>query len=211
VPGSVEIAAFTFGAILVLLALLGGTFKAFGFEISGRVGTPLRVAAGVIGVIFLLGALYPTLRPEPSSPKPEPADKPGLDVDYHVDEQGASLIVGNGGDGGGIIIVSQLTAHWEYKKCPELIPGATTSPGTVMAMHKYELRLSTSDGSHVVDPRKFRYKPGQAEEFVMELKYPSNGIYTIWLSFNYKTLGDGEGHVYKTSKETNEVCAEFSR
>jgi hypothetical protein len=122
------------------------------------------------------------------------------------------MIVGNGGEGGGIIIVSQLTAHWEYKKCTELTSGPTTSStNTALVAHKYELRSNTSDGSHVVDPRKFRYKPGQAEEFGIELRYPSNGIYSIRLSFDYKTLGNDENHIYKASKETSEACATFSR
>jgi hypothetical protein len=66
VPGSVEIAAFVFAAILILVALLGGGFKAFGVEVRERVPTPLRVVAGVLGAVLgmavLIGALYPTFQ-----------------------------------------------------------------------------------------------------------------------------------------------------
>ena len=59
-PSNVALAAFVFGAVLLLIALLGGGFKLFGAEVSGTVGNGGRTFAGVIGAIFLvIGLLHP--------------------------------------------------------------------------------------------------------------------------------------------------------
>ena len=53
-PQSIAIAAFVFGAILLLIALLGGGFKLFGAEIEEKAQKWTRVSAGCIGVLFIL-------------------------------------------------------------------------------------------------------------------------------------------------------------
>jgi len=60
-PQSITIAAFVLGAVLLLIALLGGNFKIFGAEVSGSPGQGPRMLAGGLGVLFiaigLLGSL----------------------------------------------------------------------------------------------------------------------------------------------------------
>jgi hypothetical protein len=221
VPGSVAIAAFVFGALLILVAILGGGFKVFGAEVSGTVGTPLRVVAGVLGTGVLLGALYPSFQgnnpfgsnlesTSPSASNESPSGKSALKVNYYVDETSASMDVGNAGNGG-VIIVRQPTLHWEYKPCPKLTPSTGYASPSVLATHEYRVRLSASDGSHLLDRRPFKYGPGQVDSFYVAQRFADNGIYTVWLSFRHRNLGDDEDRVYKTRKETLEVCARFSR
>lgn len=50
----VLLAAFTFGAILLVIALLGGGFEIFGAKIEAQVKRPERITAGIIGMIFIL-------------------------------------------------------------------------------------------------------------------------------------------------------------
>jgi hypothetical protein len=64
-PQSIVIAAFVFGAVLLLIALLGGHFKIFGAEISGATGRPGRIIAGVVGVVLLVVGLFGGLQELP--------------------------------------------------------------------------------------------------------------------------------------------------
>jgi hypothetical protein len=192
---------------------LGGGFKAFGAEVSGRVGTPLRVVAAVLGTGMLIGVLYPEFRANTFfsslASNESPSDKSALKVNYYVDELSASLDVGNSGNGG-IIIMKEPTLHWQYKACPKLTPPTDVGSATAMASYKYKARLSTSDGSHLLDRQQFKYGPGQVDDFYVTLRYADNGIYTVWMSFRYGDLGD-EDRVYKTRKKRLEVCARFSQ
>jgi len=52
-PNTIQIAAFVLGAVLLLLALVGGQFKIFGAEIQGMVGPWTRVIASMLGVAFV--------------------------------------------------------------------------------------------------------------------------------------------------------------
>jgi|SRR5208283_4341899 len=52
-PQSITIAAFVFGAVLLLISLLGGGFKIFGAEVSGSAGKVGRLVAGVAGFILI--------------------------------------------------------------------------------------------------------------------------------------------------------------
>lgn len=77
-PESLNIAIFAFGAILLLLGLVGGKFKLFGSEVSGTVGTAPRVAALVIGIGLLVwgslsGGRTPASAPAEAVVRREPA------------------------------------------------------------------------------------------------------------------------------------------
>lgn len=62
-PQNVTLAAFIFGAILVLIAIIGGSFKLFGAEISRTAGKPLRIVSGAMGAILIVvGLLNPIAR-----------------------------------------------------------------------------------------------------------------------------------------------------
>lgn len=54
---NITIGAFVFGAVLLLISLLGGKFKIFGAEIPGTVSRKQRCVAGTAGVFFTLIAL----------------------------------------------------------------------------------------------------------------------------------------------------------
>lgn len=81
-PTSLSIAAFVLGAILLLIALVGGGFKLFGSEIPRGVSATNRKISMVLGCVFVIGALFsdrlpPTPPPDPdvvSSPKTQVAD-----------------------------------------------------------------------------------------------------------------------------------------
>jgi hypothetical protein len=53
-PQSITIAAFVFGAVLLLIAIMGGGFKLFGAEVSGRAGILSRMIAGAMGLSLIL-------------------------------------------------------------------------------------------------------------------------------------------------------------
>lgn len=58
-PENLKIGAFVFGAILVLIALLGGNFKLFGAEIAATISNRfLRFIAFSLGTIFLVVAVH---------------------------------------------------------------------------------------------------------------------------------------------------------
>jgi hypothetical protein len=69
-PEHLSIAAFVFGAVLILLALVGGEFKLFGAEISGRTGRFGRALAFVLGIASIAaGWLLPApFMPDPPAP-----------------------------------------------------------------------------------------------------------------------------------------------
>ena len=90
-PENIKIGAFVFGAILVLIAILGGNFKLFGAEVAATISNRfLRFVAFALGAIFLVIATYPsnsgespiikgTSSPQPtrsSQPSPSPSKPP---------------------------------------------------------------------------------------------------------------------------------------
>ncbi len=56
-PSSIAIAAFVLGAVLLLIAVLGGQFKIYAAEVSGSVGGRVRILAGVLGAFFIVVGL----------------------------------------------------------------------------------------------------------------------------------------------------------
>ncbi len=52
-PPSITIGSFVLGAVLLLVAILGGGFKIFGAEVSGNTGTLGRLVAGTLGIILI--------------------------------------------------------------------------------------------------------------------------------------------------------------
>lgn len=56
-PQSITIASFVLGAVLMLIALLGGGFKIFGTEVSSTAGTVQRIVAGGLGVPLIVVGL----------------------------------------------------------------------------------------------------------------------------------------------------------
>jgi len=74
-PQTITIAAFVFGAVLLLIALIGGRFKIFGAEVSEVVGRTTRVIAAVAGIVFIVIGLYGSFTDkgrQVAGPKEEP-------------------------------------------------------------------------------------------------------------------------------------------
>jgi hypothetical protein len=75
-PENLKIGAFVFGAILVLIALLGGNFKIFGAEVAATISNRLlRFVAFALGTTFLVVAMHSpnsgsvSVVPTPPSPQ----------------------------------------------------------------------------------------------------------------------------------------------
>ncbi len=87
-PQSITIAAFVFGAVLLLIAIIGGRFKIFGAEVSEVAGRKGRIVAAVAGIVFIAIGLYgsfpsqaprgstPRKESSPTGPAPEPTRPP---------------------------------------------------------------------------------------------------------------------------------------
>jgi hypothetical protein len=78
-PQNITIAAFVFGAVLILIALLSGGFKIFGVEVSGTTGKLGRIVAGAAGTFFLIVGLYGSFDTPPIDLLPSPGEKPSID------------------------------------------------------------------------------------------------------------------------------------
>lgn len=74
-PQSISIAAFVFGAVLLLIALLKGGFKIFGAEVAANAGKGARVIAGIVGVVFLLIGLGASTQDPPREAKEAAKEK----------------------------------------------------------------------------------------------------------------------------------------
>lgn len=133
------------------------------------------------------------------------ASNPDLRVDFHVAKYtGANMLIGNQGQG--IIIVSELTIHWSYRKCPRFREPTVGAP---LVEYRYEVALTTSDGSQRLDSKEFKYGAGDVDKFLIGLSYPDHGVYTVWLSFQYRELGEDGVNRYETEKDEREVCVKW--
>ncbi len=56
-PQSITIAAFVFGAVLLLISIVGGNFKIFAAEVSGTTGRFGRLFSGATGIILIIVGL----------------------------------------------------------------------------------------------------------------------------------------------------------
>jgi hypothetical protein len=76
-PQSITAAAFVLGAVLLLIAILHGSFKIFGAEVEGSTGRFGHIFAGFLGILLisigLFGSLYKS-SPQPSVVPPSPAN-----------------------------------------------------------------------------------------------------------------------------------------
>lgn len=91
-PESIKIGAFVFGAVLLLVALLGGNFKLFGQEIASTVANrPIRLIAGIFASAFLVFSmdvripqLFPSTALPPSSSTTLPASPSSSNEDNSI-------------------------------------------------------------------------------------------------------------------------------
>ena len=122
---------------------------------------------------------------------------PDLQVDYHVARYtGENILIGNQGQG--IIIISELTLQWGYQECPEYREPLVT--------YRYEVDLTKSSGSKLLDDREFKYGPGDVDKFLVDLNFPGHGVYEIWITFKYKKIGESTSHLFESTHDEREVC-----
>lgn len=127
---------------------------------------------------------------------------PDLQVEYSVQRYtGATVLIGNRGQG--IIIASGLTLHWDYRPCPEF---KEPTVGLPLVTYRYRVDLTASKGSKLLDDREFKYGAGDVDKFLVDLTFPDHGIYTVWLTFRYKKLGESASRLYETEHLERELC-----
>jgi len=98
-PQSLAVGAFVFGAVLLIIGLVGGGFKLFGAEMPGGVSDRNRGVAFVLGIVFILVPLFaergtdikgpsptptPTPIPNPAPPVPAPVVQPEIPKPSYV-------------------------------------------------------------------------------------------------------------------------------
>lgn len=79
VPANLAIGCFTLGAVLVLIAVLGGRFKIFGAEVTEKTGTLPRVLSG-IGSFALIAASLAMQEEQPTKPVVASQSDPSLQM-----------------------------------------------------------------------------------------------------------------------------------
>jgi hypothetical protein len=130
---------------------------------------------------------------------------PKLNVDYSVSRfTGATIEISNQGQGS--IVVSQLTLNWIYTKCPQSEPPLMGAP---MVEYRYNVDVTASDGSKEFETRDFTYGPGEIERFLIDINYPEKGVYTTWLSFDYRIPGTPGVSNFIGPKDTLSVCVGY--
>ena len=106
------------------------------------------------------------------------------------------------------VLISDLTLHWDYKPCPRPIE---YGDGGAVETHKYRVELTKSRGSKLLDTKKFKYPPGEYDDFFIDLVYPDDGLYQIWLEFRYEILEGQKRGLYQSVKNVIWVCPEMKK
>ena len=125
-------------------------------------------------------------------------------IQYSLSRDRVGLRIGNSLSKG-IIIVSDLTLHWDYAECSAFRAG---EPGAAMTEYQYQyfVDITASRGSKLMDDRAFKYGPGDIDQFNVLVKYPARGVYQIWLEFKYSEFGKDDFKLYQTTKASLEIC-----
>lgn len=79
-PATLPIAMLVIGAVLLLIALLGGNFKIFGVEIADKLESkPLRFLAGLLAAVLItLAVSSPGVNPNDPPPSPGASSSPPI-------------------------------------------------------------------------------------------------------------------------------------
>ncbi len=161
---------------------------------------------GVVAIVSLVVAII-ALRPAAgSTAAPSSATRdPDLNVSFMVEHStGANILIGN--QGTSIIVVRDLALHWKYSQCRTFRKPTFEAQ---LVTYRYEADLTTSDGSKVLDTNEFKYSQGEVDKFLVDLRYPDYGVYTVWFTFDYTRLGENAAHTFTTDQDVREVCEKF--
>lgn len=89
-PQSITIAAFVFGAVLILLSLIVGKFELFGAKVDGTVGRTGRIIAFLLGIFLIGKGLNLDTSPQKAQQSPDPPPASSGDKPAAPAEQAAS-------------------------------------------------------------------------------------------------------------------------
>ena len=68
-PPSVQIALVVLGGVLLLVAILGGRFKIFGAEVTGKASRGCRWASAILGVVLIAFCIISfAMKKDPATP-----------------------------------------------------------------------------------------------------------------------------------------------
>ena len=160
------------------------------------IGGLVAIVSLVVAVVALRPAVGSTATPLSATQDPD------LNVSFMVGQStGANILIGN--QGNSIIAVKDLALHWKYSKCRTFKKPTFEAQ---LVTYRYEADLTTSDGSKVLDTNEFKYSQGEVDKFLVDLKYPDYGIYTVWFTFDYTRLGENGTNTFTTNQDVQEVC-----
>ncbi len=115
---------------------------------------------------------------------------------------GVELTVAN--EGLEIVVVSNLTLHWDYAECECL---RKPSSGAESIPYSYAVEISASEGSVLIDKKEFKNSAGDIDKFLIELLLPKQkGRYTSWVTFDVTRLKDGQRSRVQTPPVTHDNC-----
>lgn len=146
-PENIEIAIFVFGAILVLIAIVGGNFKLFGAHIAPTISDPfLRFVAFALGTALLTLAIFLPEHPQnllpPKSPNPLPNPSPPKTFPLPK--------------------TSDISGYWQGVISQQLINGTVSA-------YTYELNLS-QDGNSIDGTARIQIPPPYGYYVVMKIR-----------------------------------------
>lgn len=81
-PTTIPVAAFIVGAVLVLIAIIGGNLEMFGIKMSGPIRKGTRLVAGLVGSGFIGLALWLSIFPLPPQLPPTSVVPSGASARY---------------------------------------------------------------------------------------------------------------------------------
>ncbi|MBD2594074.1 hypothetical protein H6G74_06985 [Nostoc spongiaeforme FACHB-130] len=147
--------------------------------------------------------VFPTTSSIPSnSPNSARGDEFKPTVEYSLSEfSGAKLRLGNRKQE--VLLVSDVTLQWDFSKCPRLEEPLTGLP---LIEYRYTVNVTQNRGSKLLDRRTFKYASGDVDDFYVDIIYPGNGVYQIWLEFKYASFGSSDIKIYQTQKESISLC-----
>ena len=188
-PGSVTIALVVLGGVLVLIAVLGGKFKIWGAEIEDSTGNPGRIAAGILGVVFILIAIVMGLIQNLPSPN----------ASANQSQQTASISAAPTADLGGLSTPSSQTvlqpaAPPTNFSCPA-VPGVTS-----LTSSQWTGPLQWNNGSYYIgyDQNNF-YVWSIDQGNYTPYPLPDQSLQNQWVSIGstpLKICGDPNGNMY---------------
>jgi hypothetical protein len=169
-PQTITIAAFVFGAVLLLIALLGGGFKIFGAEVPEKVGRTARVVAAVAGIVFIgigLFDSFPTQGPKGNIPKeesskphsatqptpPPPVPRPPKIIGFDASKPSINL-------GDSVTLSWRVNEAEEVKLDGQKVDHSDTKVVSPDATKTYQLMAYNKDGSDQKDLTVYVVKLG---------------------------------------------------